>query len=316
MLRRLLVLALFGVALVAAPTGRLPAVAQTAPVTVVAVGDISPPPSEPSTNDHATAAIALVTNPTKILTAGDHQYELGQLENFRSSRGYAASWGRTSLFNRTCPVPGNHEYMDPGPGAPGFFTYFASRLTACAETGNPSQGYYRTTIGGWRVYMLSTDCRRSDGTGPACTLGSAQQSWLAADLATAPVCTLAVSHHPRWGSGFFADDLAVEPLWRTFVDAHGDLWIAGHEHHYARFGALDRNGHLTGGAGSRQITVGTGGRSLGAYRRVPHPEGLRYRDNQHYGVARLSLTPTSWASEFARTDGVIADRTGTVGCWA
>jgi acid phosphatase type 7 len=294
--------------------GAAPATAQSAPVVVVAAGDISPEPAATTTNDHATAALAVAADPRRVVCLGDCQYEDGDLAKFRSTRGWRGSWGR--LNDRQCPTAGNHEYMDAGPGAPGFFTYFADRLTACAAAGNPSAGYYAYDLGGWRVYVLSTDCRRTDGTGPGCQAGSVQQTWLANDLARNPrACTLAISHHPRWGSGYFGDDAAVEPLWRTFVDARGDLWLAGHEHHYARFGPLDRNGHITSGAGTRQLTVGTGGKSLLGFRRSPHPEGLRYRDSSHYGVARLALTPTTWSSEFRRTDGVTADRTGTVGCW-
>jgi hypothetical protein len=311
-LRTLAALLLLGLA--AAPMLPRPAAAQTATVTIIAAGDISPEPGVDKTDDMATAALVIGANPHRVLPLGDLQYNSGTLAKFRSTRGYTASWGRPQIMGRSCPAAGNHEYLDPAAGAPGFFTYMAARLTACAETGNPSLGYYRFTVGAWRVYVLSSDCRRTDGTGPACTVGSEQQSWLAADLASSPRCTLAISHHPRWGSGYFADDISVEPLWRTFVDAHGDVWLSGHEHHYARFGPLDRDGHLTSGAGTRQLTVGTGGMNLLGFRRPPHPEGLRYRDPSHYGVVRLVLTATTWASEFRRTDGVIADRTGAVGC--
>jgi calcineurin-like phosphoesterase family protein len=240
------------------------------------------------------------------------------LENFRHPRGYAASWGRPQLYDRTCPAAGNHEYMNNTPGAPGFFTYFGPRLTACGQAGNSSQGYYACNLGTWRVYVLSSDCGRSGKGGPACGPGSPQLAWFQQDLAAnaATRCMLAVWHHPRWGSGFFNSHTHMAPAWEAFHAAHGELVVVGHEHHYSRFGPLNATGTVQGsGLGVRQILIGTGGRSLGAYRVQPHASGLRVRDNTHYGVLRLTLGDGIWSSTFARTDGVVADPTGTVGCW-
>jgi hypothetical protein len=303
----------------AAPTVRpAPAAAQTASVRVIAVGDISPPPAESTTDDIATAAIAIGWNPSRLLLPGDLQYQAGELANFTSVRGYAASWGRPQLYRRSCPVAGNHEYHDAGPGASGFFSYFGPRLTACAQSGNPGQGYYAFNLGGWRIYALSSDCQRTDGTGPACGSGSAQLTWFQQDLAAnaGTRCMLAYWHHPRWGSGFFSDDSRLQPFWAAFYQRHGDLVVVGHDHHYARFGPLNGSGVLQAtGAGVRQITIGTGGRSLLGQSPNPVHQGVRYRDFDHFGVLRLTLTATTWASEFARTDGVVADQTGAVSCW-
>jgi Iron/zinc purple acid phosphatase-like protein C len=89
---------------------------------------------------------------------------------------------------------------------------------------------------------------------------------------------------------------------------------AGHNHVYERFGALHPLGRLVaGGAGIRAFTVGTGGNSLYRFRTPPR-ESSRYRDDGHYGVVRLTLAPTSWRSEFRRTDGQVADQ-AAAGCW-
>lgn len=310
---------LLAAAALAVPLPTRPAEAQTGTLVVVAVGDISPPPAEDKTDDMATAAIAIGANPTRVLLAGDTQYERGQLADFQSTRGFAASWGRPILYNRTCPAVGNHEYLDPGVGAPGFFTYFGPRLAACANPGGrPDRGYYSFDLAnGWHVVALNSDCGRDDPAAPACGAGSAQVTWLQSDLQAhaGSRCILAYWHHPRWGSGFFNDDANVALFWSALYHVHADLIVDGHEHHYARFGALDPAGHLhADGQGIRQITVGTGGRSLLGSRVPPHPEGLRYRDFDHYGILRLALSPTGWSSEFRRTDGVIADRAGA-GCW-
>jgi hypothetical protein len=304
-----LALALAGV--VAAPAR--PARAQPAPVTIIAVGDMSPEPAAQKTDDMATAAIGIGANPARFLLLGDLQYENGTIAKYRDVRGYVASWGRPQIYGRSVPAYGNHELMDTAPvpagtpSAAGYFEFFRPRIAAMAETGDPAQGYYRTTIGAWRVYVLATDCRNQDGTGPSCALGSPQQLWLAADMLTAPRCTMAIGHQGRWGSGFFADDPDIDPLWGTFRNRGGDVWLGGHEHHYARFGSLDRNGNLVSTSpGTRVFVVGTGGRSLLGSRIPPH-QGLRFRDFNHYGVLRMTLNATGWSSEFRRTDGVIAD---------
>jgi calcineurin-like phosphoesterase family protein len=327
-MRRVLLAALAALVVVAVAPRTLPATAQTSTVVVVAAGDISPEPATVKNDDLRTAELVEAAGPTLVLPLGDEQYEDGTLAKFTSPTGYAASWGRPGVLSRSCPAVGNHELMDPGVGAPGFFAYFGDRLAACAVSGSPGRGFYRVDLpgSGWRVFVLNTDCRRTDPDpihSPSCAINSAQWTWFRSELIAAHNagrrCTLAVSHHPRWGSGFFGDDTAVAALWATFVDAHGDLWLAAHEHHYARFGPLDRNGHLTAGSGARQITVGTGGKTLLPYRRAPHPEGLRTRDNTHYGVLRLTLSTApggrgSWSSQFQRTDGVNADSV-SAGCW-
>jgi hypothetical protein len=310
-----LALALAGV--VASPAR--PARAQPAPVTIIAVGDMSPEPAEQKTDDMATAAIGIGANPARFLLLGDLQYENGTIAKYRDVRGYVASWGRSQIYNRSVPAYGNHELMDTAPvpagtpSAAGYFEFFRPRIAAMAETGDTAQGYYRTTIGAWRIYVLATDCQTQDGTGPSCALGSAQQLWLDADMLSAPRCTMAISHQSRFGSGFFGDDARIDPLWGTFRNRGGDIWLAGHEHHYARFGPLDRNGvPVSSVPGTRLFVVGTGGRSLLGQRNAGHA-GILYRDFNHYGVLRMVLSDTSWTSQFRRTDGVIADQVGA-GC--
>ena len=96
--------------------------------------------------------------------------------------------------------------------------------------------------------------------------------------------------------------------------AHADLVLVGHEHAYARLGAMTWDGKAaTGGRGIRQLTVGTGGRSVKPFLGPPH-EGTRYRDDQHFGVLKVTLRDGSWASVFHRTDGVVADP-ASASCW-
>jgi acid phosphatase type 7 len=96
--------------------------------------------------------------------------------------------------------------------------------------------------------------------------------------------------------------------------AHADLMLAGHNHVYERFGPQHPLGQLVDyGAGIRAFVVGTGGNSLYRFSTPPRPSS-RYRDDAHYGVLRLTLSPTSWSSAFRRTDGQVVDP-ATAGCW-
>jgi hypothetical protein len=285
---------------------------------LLAAGDIAPDTSATTANDYATSELVLreLAGSPRALVAGlgDLQYEVAAGVAFRSQLGYAGSWGR--FADRTCPAAGNHEYMTPG--AAGFFDYFGERLAACATSGRPDLGWYAFDLpaSGWRWYVLSSDCGRTGGS-PGCGAGSAQDAWLAGDLAAnaGRRCIGASWHHERWGSRApFGDDAALAGFWSRLNHVHADLVLVGHSHAYARLGPMTPQGHLSAlGAGIRQITAGTGGRSLIAFSTTPR-EGTRYRDAAHYGVLRLQLTATTWASSFVRTDGVVADQV-SAGCW-
>jgi len=285
---------------------------------LLAAGDVSPDPGWTNADDYATSELVLrelARSPAAVVAGlGDLQYEAGDGAAFASQLGYAGSWGR--FAERTCPAPGNHEYMTPG--AAGFFASFGERLAACATSGRPDLGWYAFDLpaSGWRWYVLSSDCGRNGGS-PACGAGSAQLAWLAADLQAnaGRRCIGAYWHHERWGSRApFGDDAAVAGFWNALNHVHADLVLVGHSHAYARLGPMTPSGHLSPlGAGIRQLTVGTGGKSLIAFSTTPR-EGTRYRDAAHYGVLRLQLTATTWASSFVRTDGVVADQV-SAGCW-
>jgi acid phosphatase type 7 len=285
---------------------------------LVAVGDISPDPFRPwlgGQDDLATADLAESLAPDLVLPLGDNQYEFGKTEAFTHPEGYARSWGRQGIYERSCPVAGNHEYWTT-PGAAGFQGYFTARLRACAQTGRPDLGWYAYDLGTWRVYALNTDCgRTSPYTSPPCDAASEQVRWLQRDLQAnaGRRCILAYWHHQRWGS-YFPDDRNLRYLWNALNHVHADLVLAGHEHSYARFTAMTWDGHVAPlGRGIRQIVVGTGGRSLLAFTDPPR-EGVRHRDDQHFGVLKLTLRDGGWSSEFHRVGGVVDDRVAA-GCW-
>jgi iron/zinc purple acid phosphatase-like protein C/calcineurin-like phosphoesterase family protein len=299
--------------LVVAPAARLPVASRAsasiqaqATVTVMAAGDISPDPSSSKDDDVATSNLILDADPTAVLTLGDHQYPNGELADFRSPSGYHGSWGRFKA--RTRPSPGNHDYADPGSGAAGYFGYFGPLA------GDPARGYYSFDLGAWHIISLNSNCGAAGA--PSCDRDSAQVRWLQADLeANSRSCTLAYWHHARFTDpAGHSDDPQTQYFWNALYAAHADVVLSGHNHNYQRFGALHPLGQLVDyGAGVRAFVVGTGGNSLYRFSTPPRSSS-RYRDDDHYGVLRLTLSATSWSSAFHRTDGQVADP-ATAGCW-
>lgn len=263
----------------------LAAAALVAPGTnLVAAGDVA---SCRSSGDEATAAL-VARLPGTVAVLGDSVYESGSDEEFR--RCYAPSWGR--FKGRTRPAVGNHEYGTPG--AAGYFRYFGR------AAGDPRHGYYAYRLGSWQVVVLNTNCAAAGG----CGAGSPQERWLRSVLASsAATCTVAYGHHPRFSSGFHGPDRTVQPLWRALQDAHVELYLAGHDHHYERF-ATSR--------GLRQFVVGTGGRSTyPVFRRVA---GSQARWAGGYGVLSLRLLEGSYAWRFVAAPVERFTDTGSARC--
>lgn len=252
---------------------------------VVAAGDIA---TCPGGQQAATAALvdALVPATTRLSTAvvavlGDNAYEQGTKDDYLGC--YDPSWGRHKA--RTRPAVGNHEYLTPG--AEGYFDYFG------AAAGDRDRGYYSYGLGAWHVVVLNSNCGAIGG----CQAGSAQETWLRADLAAHPTaCTLAYWHHPRFSSGaVHGSNPSLADLWKALVDAGAEVALAGHEHFYERFAPLDAAGNPAP-LGLRSFIVGTGGRTLYPFA-TPLP-GSEARDNATFGVLRLTLRPTSYDWQF------------------
>lgn len=294
-------------------TGVMPAWAASPAVGVA--GDISPEPTVETTWDVDTANVLRRIAPKAILALGDLQYYNGAPEKFFDPAGYAGSWGTDDLRERTCPVPGNHEYLTSG--ALGFRQFFRDVGTcpyrvsrATTSTGAWIVGAYAFKVGSWWVYALNSDCGRTSPSSPSCDRHGSQVSWLRAHMKAHPVrCRLAFWHHPRWGNRApYGDDGRVRWLWEVFAYHGGDVVLGGHSHTYERFRDMRTDGTVdTTGKGPVQFTVGTGGKSLTTFSKPPRT-GTVYRDNRHFGVLRLVLGDNNhWYSSFRRTDGVRAD---------
>jgi hypothetical protein len=240
-----------------------------------------------------------------VLPLGDEQYLCGAADMFAAS--YGASWGAYNTIVH--PVPGNHEYglagVDgacPPSQAEGYFSYFG------ASAGDPSTGYYSYDLGGWHLIALNSNC-----TVVGCAAGSAQETWLANDLATHPAtCTLAYFHHPLFSSTSSATP-RVKQLWTELYAAGADLILNGHAHVYERFAPQAPAGRGSS-KGITEIVVGTGGVNHAAFD-ATLASNSQARDNTTFGVLRLVLHTSgySWTFLPATASGTYTD-TGSRSC--
>ena len=288
------------------PTGLDPVVA--------AAGDIACDPASPNFNAGAgfpgvcrqklTSDLLLRMDLAGILVPGDLQYETGKLAAFAQS--FHPTWGRLRPLIR--PVPGNHEYGDPGAG--GYFDYFNGPGRQNGQAGSRGAGYYSFDIGTWHVIALNSECEQVGG----CQANSPQVRWLRADLAAHPAtCTLAFFHGPRFTSGRYGDQSErVRPFWDALYEAGADLVLSGHEHFYERFGPQTPTGVADTARGLRQLTVGMGGKSRHGF--VTVAANSEVRDNRTLGVLELALREGTYDWRLVRAPtGSTADA-GTGAC--
>jgi 3',5'-cyclic AMP phosphodiesterase CpdA len=247
-------------------------------VVLVAAGDIAT--SGPG--DAATAALIGSINPYRVLTLGDNAYDSGTLAQYNSY--YEPTWG--AFKAKTNPSPGNHDYATANAG--GYRSYF----------GWPASPLYNSfEIGSWHIIILDSEIDHS--------AGSAQLSWLAADLAANPnACTIAVWHKPRWSSGTaHGSDASYQPFWDTLAAANVDVILNGHEHNYERFAPIQ---------GIREFVVGTGGASH--YGLGTPLATSQVRNSTAFGVLKLTLSAGSYSWQFMPEAGQTFTDSGSEVC--
>lgn len=262
---------------------------------VIAAGDIAKCNLE---WDSYTGAL-LDTLPGTILGLGDNAYVQGTLQEFTDC--YGPTWGRHK--DRVYPVPGNHEYLTGG--AEGYFRYFGDRATPL-EPGctKECKGYYSFDVGSWHIVALNSEIDNNPG--------SAQDLWLRADLAAHPsVCTLAYWHKPRFSSGHHGSG-ASAPLFQAIYDYGVDIVLSGHDHDYERFAPQDPAGNYAPDRGVRQFVVGTGGDTLRGW--DSNPPNSEVKDQDTWGVLKLTLHPTSYDWEFIPIAGQTFTDSGSANC--
>ena len=248
-------------------------------------------------NDEATAKLLDSLRADVVYTLGDNVYPYGYLSNYQSC--YDPTWGRHKA--RTKPSPGNHDY-DTQPGAPGYYQYFG------ALAGDSGVGYYSYDVGSWHIISLS-----SNTGGPSMSAGSAQETWLKADLAASTKrCTIAYWHHPRWSSGTHGSDSRSAAIIQDLYTAGAEIVLVGHDHLYERFAPQDPSGQLDVARGIREFVVGTGGESHYAFN-TPLPNS-EVRDNTSFGVLKLTLYADSYTWEFVPIAGASFRDSGSGTC--
>ena len=127
-----------------------------------------------------------------------------------------------------------------------------------------------------------------------------QLDWLARDLAASTArCLLAYWHHPVFSSGKNRDLPQMAEAYRKLYDAGASLVLAGHDHDYERFAAMDPEGKLDPERGIRSFVVGTGGGQLKAYAISDPPrENSEVVEGSTWGVLKLTLYDTRYGWEF------------------
>lgn len=273
----------------ATPSGEGSGGSAPASVRVVTVGDIACDPGEEVTEttcqQQATADLTARLAPDLVLALGDLQYQAGSESEFAAS--WAESWGR--FDDQLIAVPGNHEYGTPG--AAGYRSYLDLPLHGVRE------------VGGWRIYLVDSTCEEDE-----CR---AELAWLEGELQRDPAaCTAVAMHHPRWSSGAHGPQDFLQDMWEVLVRRGVDLALAGHDHDYERFARLEETGHATEGTdregdGTRQIVVGTGGKSF--YELREQRTGSEYLQNERFGVLELTLRPDGYDWSFVDTDEEVLD---------
>jgi 3',5'-cyclic AMP phosphodiesterase CpdA len=281
---------------------------RTAPVEVVAAGDIACDPAN-SLFDHghgsgqwcraaAVAKLIRSIDPTAVLALGDEQYDAGKLRAFRMS--YDRSWGNQRA--RTYAVPGNHEYL-ASRAAKGYFAYFGE------HAGRSHTGWYTERLGDWRLIALNSNCWIA-----GCTGGTAQYAWLHRVLVRQPTeCTVAIMHHPLLSSGPHGDDEArARPLWKLLYRHGVDLALVGHDHDYERFAPVNALGIKDRQHGIREFVVGTGGAEHYPITKVHRFSQVH--NTTAYGVLRLMLRSGGYDWRFRPAAGATFTDAGTGQC--
>ena len=265
---------------------------------LLAAGDIAECADQ---GDEATAEILARFPDATIQTLGDNAYPRGTSTDFDEC--YNPSWGRYK--DRTWAAAGNHDHSTKD--AQGYSDYFRSR-------GGPFDKYYYSyDLGSWHVVVLNGDCWRVEG----CEVGDPQVQWLRDDLAAHPSrCTLAVAHRPPFSSGRYGepkDTRRVQPIWQTLYERGVELFLTAHEHSYERFAPMNAQGERDDERGVRLFVAGTGGGNLRRFENDPLPT-TEVRNDDTWGVLKLTLKPTGYDWEFLPVDGKSFTDSGSGAC--
>ena len=275
---------------------------------LLAAGDINA--CGPGAGAEKTAAILDDYPNATVAPLGDTAYDHGQPADFAC---YDQNWGRAKA--RTLPMIGDHEYDVVSGGTPpgaGFFQYFHDQLAPYGPTAvDPAKGYYSYDLGAWHVVVLNAACYFQ--VAPNCDT-ELQEQWFENDLSANPSdCTLVMWHATRFSSGsIHGDYVPTQQFWATSYEHGVELVLSGNEHVYERFARMDAAGNANSQYGVRQFVVGTGGYSHYDFATIkPNSQA---RNNDTYGVLKLTLRPSDFDWQFVPEAGRTFTDSGTDTC--
>jgi hypothetical protein len=221
-------------------------------------------------------------DPRKVFTLGDNAYNTGSPSDFTTY--YAPDWGQSSIFDKTLPAPGNHDW-DQGDYdvagdlqwlKDGYCTYFFPGYTDDCNGGYEagSDPWYAERLGGSSapLFVVSLDSQAAEQSTVAEDL---EDTFLLTEMTSTTEantdCDIAYFHHPVFSAhsehdGTFRQSGTQynEGWYTTFDNKGGDLVIVGHNHFYQRFAQQDVTypDPVTGPTRPREIIVGTGGQNI------------------------------------------------------
>ena len=104
----------------------------------------------------------------------------------------------------------------------------------------------------------------------------------------------------------------MQAIWKDLYDAGADVVLVGHSHDYERFAPMNSSGGLDRTRGIREFVVGTGGAFFTGWTSVkPNSE---VRQNNTFGVLRLTLHSTSYDWKFVPEAGKTFTDSGSEAC--
>lgn len=217
--------------------------------------------------------------PTHIATVGDNVYPLGREKDW--AKRFDKPYEQLRMSTTWQPALGNHDYYS-GDLTPYFHRFPHLRGNA----------YYTWTLGPAQFFVLDTE-QRLDGA-------SAQQAWLAAELARSTATYKVIQmHRPMVSSRGGSIGRNIYGSLGPLVAQHGvQLVLAGHEHGYERSKPLLGTTFLVAGGGGAATYGYPGG--------MPEQTVVRTARNHH---VQLSFTDQQMVVRAVDDRGVVFDTT-------
>lgn len=247
-------------------------------------------------------------DPGLFLYLGD-VYDKGtpeEFDNWYDQHGYGA------LKSVTNPIIGNHEYSADD-DADGYFGYWKS-----------PPHYYSYDSGGWHFVALDSTSQFAKSVPgvlqnePSTVPGvRTQYDWLADDLAAhAGQCTIAYFHHPVFNQGEESAADRMRSVWSLLANNRVTAALAGHDHDYQRFAALDGSAQPDP-RGVTQFIVGAGGHSTQEVvpGSQPGPDPVKWATG--FGAMKMVLHPDRLDFSVAAPNGTPGGRlmdSGSIPC--